>query len=84
MIEGRELADWVERIDGEEEALSESAKKQCEAIFKKLFPRAKGKALHDEKLKTEIQLTINLNLGEKPNCRVQGFVPPTVVECREY
>ena len=84
MIEGRKLSDWVHRMDSVEQTLCDAAVKQCRAVFKKLLPRAKGKALHDEDLKTEILLTVNLNLGDKPTVKVEGHVPPTIIECREY
>ncbi len=83
-IEGRELADWSDRMNDAEVSLTNSVVKQTRAVVKQLFPQAKAKALHDEELNTSIQLNISLSLSKEPKAEVEGFVPPTIVACLKF
>ena len=83
-LAGRDLVEWVDSMNAAEERLIDSVTNQTADVFKKLLPRARAKALHDSKLNSEINITIQLKLGDKPSAKVEGFVPPTVVSCQEF
>ena len=81
----RELKEWVRRVDGAENNLNATICAQVEEIFKDAYPRVKAKALHDKGLRSELVLTVAINLeADNPVAKVTGLVPPTPIRCHTY
>ena len=79
-----DVKEWAVAMRESEEELVEKITECAGKLAEDLMPRARAKAV-EENFKTEIVMTIKLDMASlKPTFKMEGFVPPTVLQCREY
>ena len=78
------VKEWASSMRDSEEALVEEVTKMMGQLVEDLMPRARAKAV-EENYHTEIVVKIRMDMSKKrPDVDVSGFVPPTILSCREY
>ena len=78
------VKEWASSMRDSEEEMVEEITKMAGQLVEDLMPRARAKAV-EENYQTEIVLKISMDMSKKrPEIDASGFVPPTILSCREY
>jgi hypothetical protein len=79
-----DVKEWASSMRECEEEMVKEITKSVSKVVEDLLPRSRAKAVEESYL-TSMVVKIEMDLTKKrPAVSVTGFVPPTIVECREY